>query len=85
MLTIKFKAKSLHCAPGTVTSVRRALALETGLLPAEMKLVLKGKALTDAAEEVPAGAKLMLLRQEPPTRHRGLQRAAAQACDRIDL
>lgn len=73
MLTIKFKAKSLHCAPGTVTSVRRALALETGLLPAEMKLVLKGKVLADAAEEVPAGAKLMLLRQEAPKRHAPLR------------
>ena len=49
------------------------LPSDTGLLPAEMKLVLKGKVLTDPAAEVPPGSKLMLLRQEVPTRHAPLR------------
>lgn len=73
MLTIKHKAKSLRTAVGTVRDIKRAIALEVGLLPGEMKLIRKGKVLADPEEVVKAEEKLMLLRQDsvarrPPVR-----------------
>ena len=68
MVTIKYKAKTLHSAPGTVKDVKCTLALATGLLPGEMKLIRKGKVLADPEEAIAAEEKLMLLRQEAPRR-----------------
>ena len=79
MVTIKYKAKTIHSAPGTVKDVKCTLALATGLLPGEMKLIRKGKVLADPEEAVAAEEKLMLLRQGRSTPRRARRSASTSA------
>eukprot|EP00325_Prymnesiales_sp_UTEX-LB-985_P029700 CAMPEP_0174722510 /NCGR_PEP_ID=MMETSP1094-20130205/38646_1 /TAXON_ID=156173 /ORGANISM="Chrysochromulina brevifilum, Strain UTEX LB 985" /LENGTH=437 /DNA_ID=CAMNT_0015923385 /DNA_START=71 /DNA_END=1384 /DNA_ORIENTATION=+ len=63
--SVKFGARTLSVASGSVASVKTALAELTGLSIGEMKLVSRGKVLSEESQ-VQANSKLMLLRVANP-------------------
>ena len=62
--SVKYGAKTYALPAGAVAAVKRALSSPTGLVPAEMKLLSKGK-VVKSGETVAPGAKLMLVKQAP--------------------
>lgn len=67
-INVKFGARTLTAASGTAAAVKTALTEPTGLSVLDMRLVSRGKVLSDAAQ-VASGAKVMLLRCSAAKKH----------------